>query len=78
MGGHVVITGRDATRAGAAAREIRRTGGGQVDVFVGDLSSQREVRRLAGEVLERVARIDVLVNNLSSKESHATDLFSTG
>ena len=64
MGARVVITGRDATRAGAAAREIRTAGGGQVDVFVGDLSSQREVRRLAGEVLERLARIDVLVNNV--------------
>jgi NAD(P)-dependent dehydrogenase (short-subunit alcohol dehydrogenase family) len=35
-----------------------------VDVFVGDLSSQAEVRLLAGEVLERVSRIDVLVNNV--------------
>ena len=47
-----------------AAREIRAAGGGQVDVFVADLSSQSEVRRLADEVLQRLPRIDVLVNNV--------------
>jgi len=35
-----------------------------VDVFVADLSSQAQVRRLAGEVLGRLSRIDVLVNNV--------------
>ena len=45
-------------------REIRAAGGGHVDVFVADLSSQSEVRRLADEVLQRLPRIDVLVNNV--------------
>jgi retinol dehydrogenase 14 len=63
MGAHVAITGRDPVRAQAAAREIRTAGGGQVDVFTADLSSQDEVRRLAGEALQRLPRIDVLVNN---------------
>jgi NAD(P)-dependent dehydrogenase (short-subunit alcohol dehydrogenase family) len=35
-----------------------------VDVFVADLSSQEEVRRLADEVLLRLSRVDVLVNNV--------------
>jgi len=35
-----------------------------VDVFVADLSSQSEVRRLADEVLESFPRLDVLVNNV--------------
>jgi NAD(P)-dependent dehydrogenase (short-subunit alcohol dehydrogenase family) len=35
-----------------------------VDVFVADLSSQSEVRRLAHEVLARSPRLDVLVNNV--------------
>jgi retinol dehydrogenase-14 len=34
-----------------------------VDVFAADLSSQSEVRRLADQVLQRLPRIDVLVNN---------------
>ncbi len=44
--------------------EIRAAGGGGVDVFVADLSSQAEVRRLAAEVLDRLPRLDVLVNNV--------------
>jgi NAD(P)-dependent dehydrogenase (short-subunit alcohol dehydrogenase family) len=63
MGAHLAITGRDRGRAEGAAREIGAAGGGQADVFVADLSCQAEVRRLAGEVLQRLPRIDVLVNN---------------
>src|SRR5438874_13429304 len=64
MGAHLAITGRDRGRAEDAAREIRTAGGGQVDVFVADLSSQSEVRRLADEVLQSLPRINVLVNNV--------------
>jgi retinol dehydrogenase-14 len=64
MGAHLGITGRDRARTEGAAREIRAAGGGQVDVFVADLSSQTEVRRLAGEVLQTYPCIDVLVNNV--------------
>ena len=63
-GAHLAITGRDRERTEGAAREIRAAGGGQVDVFVADLSPQSEVRRLADEVLESLSRIDVLVNNV--------------
>jgi retinol dehydrogenase-14 len=63
MGAHVAIAGRDRVRTQRAAREIRAAGGRNVDVFVADLSSQAQVRRLAGEVLEGLPRIDVLVNN---------------
>ena len=62
MGAHLAITGRDRGRTEDAAREIRAAGG-QVDVFVADLSCQAQVRRLAGEVLQRLSRIDALVNN---------------
>lgn len=64
LGAHVAITGRDRARAEAAADEIRTAGGGQVDVFVADLSAQTEVRRLAADVLAALPRIDVLVNNV--------------
>jgi retinol dehydrogenase-14 len=63
MGAHLAITGRDRGRTEDAAREIHAAGSGQVDVFVADLSSQSQVRRLAGEVLQSLPRIDVLVNN---------------
>jgi retinol dehydrogenase 14 len=63
MGAHLAITGRDRGRTEDAVREIRAAGSGQVDVFVADLSSESQVRRLAGEVLQSLPRIDVLVNN---------------
>jgi len=63
-GARVAITGRDRVRTEEAASEIRAVGGEQVDMFVADLSSQAEVRRVADEVLQRVPRIDVLVNNV--------------
>jgi retinol dehydrogenase 14 len=63
MGTHLAITGRDRGRTQDAAREIRAAGRGQVDIFVADLSCQSQVRRLAGEVLQSLSRIDVLVNN---------------
>jgi retinol dehydrogenase 14 len=74
MGAHLAITGRDARRTEDAAREIRAAGGGQVDVFVADLSAQSEVRRLADEVLQRLCRIDVLVDNVGGfwNTRHAT------
>jgi NAD(P)-dependent dehydrogenase (short-subunit alcohol dehydrogenase family) len=64
MGAHLAITGRDRERTEEAAREIRATGGGVVDVFVADLSSQAQVRRLADEVLGTLPSLDVLVNNV--------------
>ena len=45
-------------------RRIHAAGGRTVDSFVADLSSQAEVRRLASEVWRRLARIDVLINNV--------------
>jgi retinol dehydrogenase-14 len=64
MGAHVAVTGRDRARTEDAAAEIGAAGGRQVLVFVADLSSQSQVRRLAHEVLQLVPRIDVLVNNV--------------
>jgi retinol dehydrogenase-14 len=64
LGAHLGITGRDRERTVEAAREIRAAGDGQVELFVADLSSQSEVRRLAEQVLQTYPHIDVLVNNV--------------
>jgi retinol dehydrogenase 14 len=64
LGARVAITGRDRRRADEAAAEIRAPGGPAVDVFVADMSSQAEVRRLASDVLQALPRLDVLVNNV--------------
>jgi retinol dehydrogenase 14 len=64
MGAHLAICARDRARTEDAAGQLRAAGGGQVDVFVADLSCQWQVRRLAGQVLQRLSRIDVLINNV--------------
>jgi NAD(P)-dependent dehydrogenase (short-subunit alcohol dehydrogenase family) len=65
LGARVAITGRDPRRVAAAAVTIRsESGNPDVDGFTADLSSQAEVRRLAGEVLDAYPRLDVLVNNV--------------
>ncbi|MFZ3418051.1 SDR family oxidoreductase [Arthrobacter sp. 3Tela_A] len=64
MGARLAVTGRRPDRAEAAAEEIRKESGGRVDVFTCDLSSQADLRRLAGEILAVLPRIDVLVNNV--------------
>ena len=64
LGATVIIVGRDAARGEAAGAEIRgREPLARVEVMTADLSSLAAVRRLAGEVLARNGRLDVLVNN---------------
>jgi NAD(P)-dependent dehydrogenase (short-subunit alcohol dehydrogenase family) len=71
LGARVGITGRDRARTEAAAAEIRTAPGNpSVDVFVADLSSQAEVRRLAREVIDAYPRLDVLVNNVGGFWAH--------
>jgi retinol dehydrogenase 14 len=65
MGARVGITGRDIARTRAAAAAVATASGNPaVDPFPADMSSQAEVRRLAGEVLAAYPRLDVLVNNV--------------
>ena len=64
MGADVSLVVRDAERGNAVAGEIRTLPGtGEVDVFVADLSSLADIRRVAAEFLAKHDRIDVLVNN---------------
>ncbi|HYI23685.1 MAG TPA: SDR family oxidoreductase [Candidatus Limnocylindrales bacterium] len=71
MGARVGITGRDRSRAEMAAADIVKDSNSHaVDVFVADMSSQTEVRRLAGEVLAAYPRLDVLLNNVGGFWAH--------
>ncbi|MGA8045975.1 MAG: SDR family oxidoreductase [Dermatophilaceae bacterium] len=63
LGARVGIVGRDPARAQAAATQLQGEGA-DVDVFVADMSSQSQVRRLADQVLTAYPRLDVLVNNV--------------
>ena len=74
LGARVGIVGRDQQRADAAAERLRRAAG-EVDVFTADVASQRQVRRLAEQVLAAYPRLDVLVNNVGGywATRHETD-----
>ena len=65
LGANVAIVGRSetATRIATARIKAARKRGATVDVFMADLASQAAVRKLAGEVLARYPRLDVLINN---------------
>jgi retinol dehydrogenase 12 len=64
LGASVIIVARDAARGDAAAGELRgRVPSARIETMTADLSSLAQVRRLAGEVTSRCARLDVLVNN---------------
>ena len=64
MGARVVIVGRNTAKTDAAVeRIIAETGNPAVECLLADLSSQREVRRVAAEALELLPRLDVLLNN---------------
>ncbi|NYI05334.1 SDR family NAD(P)-dependent oxidoreductase [Allostreptomyces psammosilenae] len=64
LGARVILVGRDAGRAEAAARELRRdTGNDAVAALTADLTRLRDVRRLAEEVAGRCDALHVLVNN---------------
>ena len=64
MGADLSLVVRDAGRGRAVADEVRALGAnGDVDVFVADLSSMADIRRVAAEFLAKHDRLDVLVNN---------------
>ncbi len=63
-GFHTVLLCRSRERAVAAEADIRRTHpAASTEVVLCDLGLQAEVRRAAGDLGERLDRLDVLVNN---------------
>ena len=61
-GARVLVHGRDRARGERVAADIK-TGGGEAEFLMADLSSLAEVRRLAGEVEAATGRLDILINN---------------
>jgi NAD(P)-dependent dehydrogenase (short-subunit alcohol dehydrogenase family) len=61
-GAHVLIHGRDRTRAERVVADIKDTGG-RADCLIADLASLAEVRRLAEVVQQNNDRLDILINN---------------
>ncbi|MBA2712711.1 MAG: SDR family oxidoreductase [Rubrobacteraceae bacterium] len=74
MGADVVVVGRNRERGEAAVGEIKgQSHSESVELMLADLSVQAEVRRLAGEFLERYDRLDVLANNAGLVQSKRTE-----
>jgi NAD(P)-dependent dehydrogenase (short-subunit alcohol dehydrogenase family) len=64
MGAKVLLHGRDPEKGRRVHEEIARTTGtDQLDLFIADLASQRQVRKLATDVVKRHERLHVLINN---------------
>ena len=63
-GVRLLLIGRNRERCRTVQAEcINETGNAQIDYVVGDLSTVREVRRVAIEIGQRLDHIDTLVNN---------------
>ena len=74
MGAEVVVTGRNAERGRAAVAEIKEQSGNEsVELMLGDIAEQDEVRRLAEEFKRGHDRLDVLVNNAGVVQTKRTE-----
>jgi NAD(P)-dependent dehydrogenase (short-subunit alcohol dehydrogenase family) len=63
-GATVIVVGRSSDKCVATVARIQRqTGSAAVDYALADLSSQKEIHRLAQQVKSKYPRLDVLVNN---------------
>ena len=64
QGATLIVIARNAERGAATVSRIQQeTGNSAVELMVADLSAQAQVRQLAGEIQQRCAHLDVLVNN---------------
>lgn len=64
LGATVIVHGRHVERCQRTRDEIRQaTGNPNVDCVTADLSSQRQVRQMAIDVIARYDRLHVLINN---------------
>ncbi|RMF16870.1 MAG: SDR family NAD(P)-dependent oxidoreductase [Gammaproteobacteria bacterium] len=62
-GHRVMLHGRNADKLKAAVEVVSQASGHAAEGFLADLSDMRQVVRLADEVIARVPKLDVLINN---------------
>jgi retinol dehydrogenase-14 len=76
-GNRLVLLGRDQRKMNAAVDEVKRRAGvaAAPDTWLCDFGSQAQIRKLAGNVLARYDRLDVLVNNagLATRRREVTE-----
>ena len=62
-GAQIIMVCRNEEKGRAAADEIASSTGHKPDLFLGDLSSVADTKRVAAEVCKAYERLDILVNN---------------
>jgi NAD(P)-dependent dehydrogenase (short-subunit alcohol dehydrogenase family) len=63
FGGRLALVARNEAKARAVAAQLERDFGAAVAVFLADFARLADVHRVAAELLERLDRIDVLINS---------------
>ena len=64
QGHHVLLHGRNTVKLAAAEKMLSElSGGGQVESYLADLSRLTDVDNLARDVIDKHAKLDVLINN---------------
>lgn len=64
MGAHVIVHGRNDSKATAAMQELKEiSGNDNLQIVTADLSSLTQIRKMSEEIHHRFERIDVLINN---------------
>ncbi len=70
-GHRLLLHGRSPRKLAQVVEDLSNTqGGGKVEGYLADLSKMAEVEALAGEVAEKHARLDVLINNAGVYSAH--------
>lgn len=69
-GAQVIVTGRNRVSGEAAIAELKQSSGNpNVELLLGDLSTQAGVRSVVEQFTQKHARLDVLINNAGLAES---------
>jgi NAD(P)-dependent dehydrogenase (short-subunit alcohol dehydrogenase family) len=63
QGASLVLVCRNAEKGRAAIADIERDGARNVELLIGDMGSQADIRRVAAEFKAKHDRLDVLLNN---------------
>ncbi|MEL6343155.1 MAG: SDR family NAD(P)-dependent oxidoreductase [Myxococcota bacterium] len=72
-GARIVVTGRNKGRGESGVQQIKdASGNDDVHLAIGDLSIQTGIQQLAADLLERLDKIDVLINNAGMFASEFT------
>jgi len=61
-GAHLALAARDAAKLAEVAEAIRQRGG-HAEIFVTDVADEASVTTLAAQVLEKMGRVQILINN---------------